>query len=701
MSTCVSGGQPLVVTGVDSSEHGWFWSTSVAATGPLYSSGPLHSSRNSITSNTKRLTVSKKQEAKYKYNGVLPRKVFTDLVRPGKPLKSFKVLKPLVLNAAFLEDVKKMTTNDLLTTIQNGNQECIYNMYDLQYEITEMTRMMVNVDFDIDRSNLHNIRITVANQKYQEYIKFSRQDFLAQHAVVGKAPLNWIATIPLDCDRFKFVHVTVNKKMERFDTDKRVYEFTPKDHKNILLCLIFKHIPQSSLYNWCITSNILEEYQSNEKDQCLYFSLFINSLTLYQNKVYKNFDKYMVILEVLDKYLLEYQIYKMEIQQILCLHDKSLLIQDMTINPKDISESLQIQFRVGAQITREDVINSIILDEGVCYANNDFMEKFESIFDYIPPTLKDIHDTLIYTTTAYVSWEQWHDALQSTPTHRDFDSKCHDLLQLRISLMRMFAFQIATSRDIDNEIENEIDNETYKLFQNTFICIDNSIIFNIDSMCDTKDILHGVCIAQYKCKKSTAVKYAIFCLEKSKCAMDLRLAGPLNKHQTLVSRINNPLVNLILKNSFIQSMEQYIAKETVRMKISIPVDYNTIARTYDVDYKKPKPYQYTFCEDTMQLYSREPIKVLLDAILHVLANSKSVTTKKVEYLTTILNTEHTNKQNNYDKTVALTVTFGIHRHFILKICHNIIFEHCDPGLLTDTQNYLISMIQNSDTHSLL
>jgi len=371
----------------------------------------------------------------------------------------------------------------------------------------------------------------------------------------------------------------------------------------------------------------------------------------------------------------------------LYLHKKSSLIEDMTINTKDISSTLQTRSPVMGKITREDVLNSIILDKDVFYVNGKFYNKFMGFYKQSCENLRLIYATLKVIMTHPFRWTDCHDPLQSTTTYQQFESNCHELLRLRISLMIFVATLPITPKE---RIANT-------LFRNTLLCIDSSIIFNIDCMCDTKDSLHGVCIAQHLCIKSPPCRYSNVFLQKSNAAMALRLVGPIDKRHTLVSRIQKPIVNLILRNAFIKSMQNYLERET--RDVTISVDYSRIATTHEFSYDSTPEYQYIFCENTMKPYSKEPIEVLLSAIFYLMECHHLINKTSASDLCNILRSENANtedKQSRYDLAVTITETHKYpNKHLIQTICHDIIFECVNPALVVDAKAFITELLSKS------
>jgi len=130
-------------------------------------------------------------------------------------------------------------------------------------------------------------------------------------------------------------------------------------------------------------------------------------------------------------------------------------------------------------------------------------------------------------------------------------------------------------------------------------------------------------------------------------------------------------------------------------ELELNESYCQIATTYDFDYTAPL-YKYEFCENSMNIYSREPIAILLDAILTLLNSNHLNNKQDVESLWKILNTKcssETNKQLTYGAAFTMVDSYVTCKELIQSICYDIIFQQFDAALVVRAKKDLREIIE--------
>jgi len=138
----------------------------------------------------------------------------------------------------------------------------------------------------------------------------------------------------------------------------------------------------------------------------------------------------------------------------------------------------------------------------------------------------------------------------------------------------------------------------------------------------------------------------------------------------------------------------YLSKYNSTREPKLPEEHCQIATNYDFNYEDP-PYKYQFCANTMNIYSREPIEILLDAILLLLMLNDLINEQHVEKLWKILtkNTPESNKQILYDIALTLVDKYVNFKDLIQNICFDIIFQRFDAALVIRAKKDLREMIE--------
>jgi len=149
-------------------------------------------------------------------------------------------------------------------------------------------------------------------------------------------------------------------------------------------------------------------------------------------------------------------------------------------------------------------------------------------------------------------------------------------------------------------------------------------------------------------------------------------------------------------------MENYIKEKTLDIKIE--VKYSTIATTYDFSYDKALKYEYIFCLKTMEPYSKEPIAVLLSAILYLMKNLNLTNSTTVRAVNRIIlyseNKSTEDKQNQY--CLAITKIHELpNKLLIQKLCHHVIFERVNPALVAEAKAYIAELLEQGRKYDLL
>jgi len=154
----------------------------------------------------------------------------------------------------------------------------------------------------------------------------------------------------------------------------------------------------------------------------------------------------------------------------------------------------------------------------------------------------------------------------------------------------------------------------FSLLTQSLLCIDNSIMCNIDTLCGITNILHNVCIASIEMKTLQECDLKTSLLSILDDSMKLKLRHQIHKHNNPFARITTFIAKVMFRNMFVTSMHNYLKTKVP----GLPAEYCQIATRYDWKYTESTPYQYQFKNETIQIFQESPSKVLLYAYIYIL-----------------------------------------------------------------------------------
>ena len=690
-----------------------FWTTSVLAAVPLYATGPLYSSSKGMygSKRSKSSKGSKSKESKappgeYAYSESydtepsymhvplksLSIKICRDLVRTKKKTPSLKMNqtnhRPDTRRNTFksMDNIRKLEQMKLIVTKTHRN------FTELVSRRNTVESMLVNLDFKIKRSAIQNIHIQVKDDLGNAFIIFHREDIQAKRAEEASAPLNWIATIPLDWREFPTVTLIINGTREYFATNKEIYEFTVDG--NILACLIFKHVPQSTHDNWCIKETDAVGCRAHLFLQFNLLEDFLNSFL--EKKTPRPYEQILDKITTLDSLIKEYELYANKFTDLLGLKASSRLLDDMTYTAKPMSLSSSTRQTIRGAITRDDVVNSIDFEQAILYAN-DGLEHF--LNEKKQKEIAILHYYMCARAAIMVQecmhWESCHKFMVQTKIGEFFDTYCHDHLEVRISIMKgLQKLLLDTHSDTVQIGLNRL------LLTQSLLCIDNSIMCNIDTLCGITNILHNICIASIEMKTLQECDLKTSLLSILDDSMKLKLRHQIHKHNNPFARITTSIAKVMFRNMFVTSMHNYLKTNVP----GLPAEYCRIATRYDWEYTESTLYQYQFKNETIQIFQESPSKVLLYAYIDILMLRGHITRDDYPFFKTLSELKMPSDDVMKSEQVwpevhkqALDMLGSVSedgRLIVTELLHDILFDEENPN----TSRLALNMIAREMTY---
>jgi len=246
-------------------------------------------------------------------------------------------------------------------------------------------------------------------------------------------------------------------------------------------------------------------------------------------------------------------------------------------------------------------------------------------------------------------------------------------MDMRVKVMGAFA-QLGKNNTVQYQ-------QSFTLFTATLKCIDNSLMFNIDSLCDTKDVLHGVCIASILSRGIPECKYTDILMKMIQISMTLRLDSQIDRRDTPFAHIKTPIAKLMIRNVFVDSMQHYLNS----FSHGLPVMYCQIAPTYKFEYHNITPYKYVFSPNSMEIFSKSPCEVLLDAYIFVTRKTATLSTQQESIIRDIIKEEgnpveiwHVTEVIAAQQLISVVSQW---RNIMKLLIHDVIFEKEDPELI--------------------
>ena len=456
--------------------------------------------------------------------------------------------------------------HEIITFIADVDQY-MFNVMKLFVKVArEATQIHVYVQFEFSRNKMSNIVITVTDDLDNIYMKLDREDLECTITTGNSAPLNWIATVPLDADQFHYVYVHVNNEAAiQFETKNEICELYPEF--NVIACLIFKNVQGSLCYNW------QTGHMNHRKEPCILKSNQESEFNFFEEVLGMNFTEhtisvssdYKTIVELfshMDRCVLEFQKNSDHITNALCINASTPLLDDMTFTAKSKSKTIR-----GA-ITRQNVVDSIRFDETIPYFDHRLVHEFDDAH-LMKSSMVFVQaiGTAMKVRLHNLIWGTCHASMHQEKLGGEFEDNCHHILSLRATLCKMMnTLKISTSHD---------KNACILLVNMAMQCMDTSLVHNIDVLCDTKDVLHGVCL-QFILIKSKIFKQ---CTMTAKIAqlvyvtMKCRVTDNIDRRNTSFAKIKSPITQFVLKQVLLDSMGQYMES------CGVPLDLCDISGT--------------------------------------------------------------------------------------------------------------------------
>jgi len=238
-----------------------FWNMSVVTPPLLYATAPAIISKKSLySSNGSRKTTGirpRLENATHRashnsgLSNVRSYKLCRDLVHGGPKsriaVKHKHVDRPRKISPVFVGK----TPQQIVDFIVDANTCLEGDVTHFVNSSRPARNIRVDLQYEFSRNKMSNIVITVTDDRNNIYMKFNREDLECTCTAGNSAPLNWIATVPVDAKRFPHVSVKVNEEnWKLFDTKTEIFECSPE--VNVIACLIFKNVPGSLCKNWPI-----------------------------------------------------------------------------------------------------------------------------------------------------------------------------------------------------------------------------------------------------------------------------------------------------------------------------------------------------------------------------------------------------------------------------------------------------------------
>jgi len=431
-------------------------------------------------------------------------------------------------------------------------------------------------------------------------MELHREDLECTSTAGNSAPLNWIATVPIDAGNFDKVLVQVNKEnMIVFQTKNEIHEIFPE--VNVIACLIFKNVPGRLCKNWhtvqkgsvripLFAPKIQQQVESDFFEEMLGIEL-----ALHHSADYKQIVE---VISKFDRLLLEFQKNFDHITNVLCINASSPLLDDMTFTAK--SKSMTIR---GA-ITRQNVVDSIRFQEKVSYFDERLGREFDDAHLHkrsmvFLKAIFGVMEVRVYN----LSWTSCYTWMHQEKLGGAFESNCHSILLLRVHLCQLMqTLQTSTSTTEDKEA-------CAKLLKMALSCMDTSLVHNINVLCDIKDVLHDVCLPSISMKssffKNCSLTHTIRQLVHE--AMKNRVAHNIDRRNTPFAQMKSPLTKFVLKQVLLDSMRLYLQS----------CDVQTTLCHINPNLNQSKNHQCQFEPGTMMIYSEDPCMCLLKAIFEV------------------------------------------------------------------------------------
>jgi len=426
--------------------------------------------------------------------------------------------------------------------------------------------------------------------------------------------------------------------------------------------------------NWCIKN---EEAILCRKNLFTQFSCLEDFLNFFlEEKTPISYEQIIETVTSFDSDLKKYELYANEFADLLGLTASSRLLDDMTYTAKPTSLSSSKLQTVRGAITRDDVVNSIDFEQDIIYANDGFENfltegKQQQVYLLYTKIVAKVPRMLV----VYVPWESCHKFMVQTKIVELFDEFCHHHLTRRISIMKSLE-KILLNTSSDNKTHTL----QFSLLTQSLLCIDNSIMCNVDTLCGITRILHNVCIASIGMKtlEECGMKKALLLLTDE--SMKWKLRAYTNKHKNPFAHITTSIAKVIFQNMFVTSMHNYL-----KTKVSdLPVHYCQIATSYDFDYPRSTPYQYHFKNETMQIFEESPNKVLLNAFIHILILKNPPERENYLFIRTLSYLESTSEETWSEvQTAANDSLQGVSedgRLLVISLLRDILFHEEDHKL---------------------
>jgi len=458
--------------------------------------------------------------------------------------------------------------------------------------------IVVDVRYDFYRNEMSNIVITVTDDAGNIYMKLCREDLECISAAGNSAPLNWIATVPLDAEKFPNVYVVVNgESAQMWDSKNEIFEIYPA--ANVIACLIFKNVRGSLCNNWPIVNitqarqpfliKTFQEHEFNLFEEFLGMILVVPSQSA-------NYKTIVDDISNMDRCVLEFQKNSDHITNAFCINASTPLLDDMTFTAQSKSRTIR-----GA-ITRQNVVDSIRFDETMPYFERRLVHEFD-----------DAHlqkRSLVFLLAIFsamkvrlhnLSWTSCHTWMHQEKLGGEFESNCNDIMTLRVYLCRMQLTLQPTTQEDTQACKN--------LILMALECMDTSLVHNIDVLCDTKDVLHGVCLPWILMKRTIFKQCSV--TEKINQLLDItmkkRVAHEIDRRNTPFAQMKSPITQFVLKQILLDSMEGYLES------CGLPLEFCQIHLHRNQNAKQ----QCRFEPGTMIIYSEDPCMCLLKAIFDV------------------------------------------------------------------------------------
>jgi len=604
-----------------------FWNMSVVTPPLVYATAPAKLSKKSLySSNGSRKTTSGRAHVNNAAHGAshssglpnvrgntgpLTHSLCRDLV-PGGPKLSIAVKDKPVNRPNLIRNVLVgKTPRQISQFILDFEEIATRQMMHFVKGSRAATNIVVHVTFEFSRNKMSNTLVTVKDDIGNIYMKLCREDLECTSAAGNSAPLNWIATVPIDAEQFPTVYIKVNDTDTiQFDTKNEIYEIFPEG--NVIACLIFKNVRRSLCYNW----QIVQEDSALRPGACAIkyyqearFNFFEEMLGMNLETGSQLLD-YKAIVDVvskMDSHVLEFNKISDHITNALCINASTPLLDDMTFTAK--SKSLTIR---GA-ITRQNVVDSIRFDETMPYFDERLEHEFDDAYLHkISVVFTKAIYSLIHVRLCHLSWTSCYTWMHQEELGGSFESNCHRILELRVHLCRlMTTLQNSTPEDKQACAE---------LLVMALMCMDTSLVHNIDVLCGIKDVLHDVCLPSILMKSKTLKPCSLtntihqFVHE----TMGNRVSHNINRSNTPFAQMKSPLTNFVLKQILLDSMRLHMQTS------GVPPNFCQIKPYLN----QPKNQQCQFepdpCEKSVITHNTDDAKMLRAFEIYCLTLDRSI-----------------------------------------------------------------------------